>query len=859
MKFKYIQLTLFLLSSSLLKAQFQFNQAKEFASSLDYNLSVAHLTNGDKVVSGLVVDTVKLSASVQLIRSSERSVYVARYAKNGNLLWHYLVKGSSSSSSIAPNAGVKTDNDDNIYVAGNFSGNVAFSSSIVKNGGVLGSVFYLKLDSTGAFKHVGFLGNAFCTDFDITSNQRVVIGGNIATNPRNAMVAKFLANGQINGYEVKKFNGSKNNRDQITAVCIDDDDNIYFAGKCNGSSISINGLNTTVSGPNDINKYTLFLGKISSTNWASWLKGAVPIPGNRPYSFDIKEMQYHNNHKAIVMAGLFSGANFSIDGDTLAITSTVNSDSRKPIIISIDSTGKYNYNTSLGLDLESQRGEIFTISLQDRYYVVSAELENYDFDDLALGQFVIKRSEKSLVVATIDSVGNVVSATGTDPADKINIFQVNSASYNAETGFALSLVQNAHNKIEFGNAVFSTGSTLLSAIYCGGEKLLISGNEKVCKGDSIKLTITGKWQTIDWFLNGANYTQGKSEIYVRDSSLIYVKVTSEKGCFVISDSVSVIFNRSPNVKISGLNGGYCIDDESDSIIFSPNGGVLTGIGVVNANFNPREAGVGKHTVNYVFKNANGCEAKTEVNLEVFPRPDVSILNLDTSYCDNDEAVILKGNPANGVFSGIGVNNNKLNPAVGNFGKRLVSYYFEDNNGCSNLDTVYIDIFESTKVSFSGLDTAYCPDDSTIVLLASVQGGAFSGKGITDSGFNPFNAGVGRHLITYTYTNSFGCTTLHQENTRVRRKSECELSLDAFSYGQLQVYPNPSKGLVHIKSDANVGQINSITVFDYLGRNVFTSNSKNRLSEVSLYLENKGLYFVQFETADERFYIPVVVE
>ena len=76
-------------------------------------------------------------------------------------------------------------------------------------------------------------------------------------------------------------------------------------------------------------------------------------------------------------------------------------------------------------------------------------------------------------------------------------------------------------------------------------------------------------------------------------------------------------------------------------------------------------------------------------------------------------------------------------------EHLKEWLDPDNTGTSILSGTY------QVVSFTGLDTSYCINDSAVTLSGIPSTGTFSGSGISGSIFNPANAGAGTHTITYT--------------------------------------------------------------------------------------------------------------
>jgi hypothetical protein len=92
-------------------------------------------------------------------------------------------------------------------------------------------------------------------------------------------------------------------------------------------------------------------------------------------------------------------------------------------------------------------------------------------------------------------------------------------------------------------------------------------------------------------------------------------------------------------------------------------------------------------------SASGCDSIVTLNLNVNDLPAVSVsLNIET-LCTNAGILNLSGGlPTGGDYSGSGVNNNVLDPSALPDGALIISYLFEDANGCSNsaLDTLLIE-------------------------------------------------------------------------------------------------------------------------------------------------------------------------
>lgn len=70
-----------------------------------------------------------------------------------------------------------------------------------------------------------------------------------------------------------------------------------------------------------------------------------------------------------------------------------------------------------------------------------------------------------------------------------------------------------------------------------------------------------------------------------------------------------------------------------------------------------------------------------------------------------------------------------------------------------------------------------------------EGGEYTGPGVMDGMFDPEVAGIGAHMITYTYTDEFDCENFAEAEIIV---TSC-VGLNELDGSALQIYPNPSTG------------------------------------------------------------------
>jgi hypothetical protein len=81
--------------------------------------------------------------------------------------------------------------------------------------------------------------------------------------------------------------------------------------------------------------------------------------------------------------------------------------------------------------------------------------------------------------------------------------------------------------------------------------------------------------------------------------------------------LNLTINPNPTVSFSPDNTSYCNNSGSvDLSGGSPTGGIYSGPGVSNGEFNPATAGGGLHPITYTYTNANGCSGGETVEYEV---------------------------------------------------------------------------------------------------------------------------------------------------------------------------------------------------------------------------------------------------
>ncbi|MFT6322596.1 MAG: hypothetical protein ACJAWO_000139 [Halieaceae bacterium] len=225
------------------------------------------------------------------------------------------------------------------------------------------------------------------------------------------------------------------------------------------------------------------------------------------------------------------------------------------------------------------------------------------------------------------------------------------------------------------------------------------------------------------------------------------------GC-VSEASITLRVNGLPNVTLAAL-ASICADSGLVNLAGgTPSGGVFSGVGVSNGQFNPTTLGGGQYSVAYTFVDSLGCSNLDTAVLTV--NEPVASLTAFPDICSDTTAISLTGGtPVGGVYSGLGVTGSNFDPAVSGLGPVEI-YYTNSVNGCNAIDTQTIQV-NPIPVLNLGTFAPICNSDTLLLNNALPLGGFYSGVGVSNGAFIASNASIGQNSITYTVNDTNGCS------------------------------------------------------------------------------------------------------
>lgn len=135
----------------------------------------------------------------------------------------------------------------------------------------------------------------------------------------------------------------------------------------------------------------------------------------------------------------------------------------------------------------------------------------------------------------------------------------------------------------------------------------------------VKATVNTASSNFEWISgqNIADVNDPTSTVSPTSSSQYIGRYTSPEGC-VAYDTVMVNVNPLPTVTMANFQP---ISFYAAPITLSggmPAGGVYSGAGISNGQFNPGATSIGLQTINYTYTDANGCTNTTSTTIDVIP-------------------------------------------------------------------------------------------------------------------------------------------------------------------------------------------------------------------------------------------------
>ncbi len=176
----------------------------------------------------------------------------------------------------------------------------------------------------------------------------------------------------------------------------------------------------------------------------------------------------------------------------------------------------------------------------------------------------------------------------------------------------------------------------------------------------------------------------------------------------------------------------------------------------------------------------------------------------------------------------------------------------DANNCSNTAIATVTVNAVPNVSLTLNPDLHCVTVNTVTLAGgSPSGGVYSGPGVTGGVFSPATVGVGTYTIMYSYTDGNNCFA---DAVDIMTVNACT-GFQTLNADVVSIYPNPTNGLVVVKTPALNAQV---SVFDVNGKNVFTQTTTSFETQMDLSHLANGVYQLNIVSDNQLFNYKVMI-
>jgi len=249
--------------------------------------------------------------------------------------------------------------------------------------------------------------------------------------------------------------------------------------------------------------------------------------------------------------------------------------------------------------------------------------------------------------------------------------------------------------------------------------------------------------------------------------------------------------------------------------------------------------VGSHYIMAVSSNTS-CPASAVQTISVFPNPSLELGN-DTATCDMPILLNVSSDFMSYLWNTGDTTQSIIADTTFSYTVMVM-----DTNGCSASDTINVIIHPLPAVMLTAFntDTLCITSGNHIINNGNPPGGSYSGSSVTGNVFDPLAAGTGWHYITYSYTDSLGCSNIAIDSIFV----DVCFGLDEKSKGNtLLLQPNPTIDELTLMFKHDLGETAEITIFDLMGRQLEQHQMTTNKLKLDITTLPQGLYLIKVQT------------
>ncbi|HNW91012.1 MAG TPA: gliding motility-associated C-terminal domain-containing protein, partial [Bacteroidales bacterium] len=247
-------------------------------------------------------------------------------------------------------------------------------------------------------------------------------------------------------------------------------------------------------------------------------------------------------------------------------------------------------------------------------------------------------------------------------------------------------------------------------------------------------------------------------------------ITDAFGC-TATDAVTITVNNLPVVSVTADTAVICATFSSNLTAY----GAVTyywspGLGL-SSNTGPNVTATPTSTTTYTVTGTDiyTCTASAQITITVNPNPIVTVTPASSAICFGDSVTHTASGAASYLWMpAIGLSSSVNNVVVASPDMTTTYSITGTTLGCTGTSSVTVTVNPLPVVTLNPFSDV-CLNDNAFTLTQGIPaGGIYSGDGITGTdNFYPLAAGVGTHLITYTYTDNNTCVNSDTQTIKVK--------------------------------------------------------------------------------------------
>ena len=320
---------------------------------------------------------------------------------------------------------------------------------------------------------------------------------------------------------------------------------------------------------------------------------------------------------------------------------------------------------------------------------------------------------------------------------------------------------------------------------------------------------------------------------------------------------NVYIRPQPVAKFSIADSSLCL--KGNSFLFSNASSGYTsslwqfGDNSTSTAANPTHSYSSSNTFEVKLKTttAYNCTDSFSKTVYVRPQPIASFSIADTAQCLAVNSFSFSntstGNTSNLWNFDDKLTSNLINPPshiytkAGTYHVKLITL---TNYNCTDSFAKYVWVWAQPIVTYdaSTYDTLTIKDAPIKLTGGLPTGGIYTGTGVSNGDFNPSLSGTGDFLISYSYSDSNGCSTTAKQTIHVDVGTGIDFSQKKIDY---LLYPNPVKNklVIECRNSEIPNKEVDFVIFNLLGEKEFSVKLLADKTEIN-FNKQAGLYFYQ---------------